>query len=197
MIRRLMLSPKYLVLTLSLLSLILVIACGGAASTAVPQMPSITAPVADTAAVTQEARSAPAVPIAGFATPTPEMARQEPAPTVNVAGNEPASTPAPTAMAEPAQAPVPAMEINFGGHIPMHDYASPTNRAAHEWGYSMTKNIAPLFNGLLEWNPETADPDDIRCDLCSSWEVGDDGMTYTFRLPENANWWDGAPVTAG
>ncbi len=78
----------------------------------------------------------------------------------------------------------------------MHDYASPTNRAAHEWGYSMTKNIAPLFNGLLEWNPETADPDDLRCDLCTSWEVGEDGTTYTFRLPENANWWDGTPVTA-
>ena len=192
MMRRPILGPKSLVLSLLLLPLILVIACGGAASTAVPQMPSTTAPVADTAKVTQEARSAPAVPISGFATPTPEPARQEPAPTTNVVGSEPA----PTAMAEPTQAPVPTMEIIFGGHIPMHDYASPTNRAAHEWGYSMTKNIAPLFNGLLEWNPETADPDDIRCDLCSSWEVGDDGMTYTFRLPENANWWDGAPVTA-
>ena len=187
-------NAEVLTLTPLMILLLLLVGCGGAAATAVPAELATSAPAAATTAPAgPETTTSPVVPIAGFATPTP-------APTTPVgasAGDSaPTAVPAAPAIAQPTQAPPPVMEIRFGGHIPMHDYASPTNRAAHEWGYSMTKNIAPLFNGLLEWNPETADPDDLRCDLCTSWEVGEDGTTYIFRLPENANWWDGTPVTA-
>ena len=187
-------NAEVLTLTPLMILLLLLIGCGGAAATAVPAELATSAPAAATTAPAgPETTTSPVVPIAGFATPTP-------APTTPVrasaGGSAPTAVPAATAIAQPTQVPPPVMEIRFGGHIPMHDYASPTNRAAHEWGYSMTKNIAPLFNGLLEWNPETADPDDLRCDLCTSWEVGEDGTTYIFRLPENANWWDGTPVTA-
>jgi peptide/nickel transport system substrate-binding protein len=57
-------------------------------------------------------------------------------------------------------------------------------------------NVSPLYNTLIEYNPETPDPDDLRGDLAKSWTLGPDGMTYTFRLHETAKWWDGKPVTA-
>jgi peptide/nickel transport system substrate-binding protein len=44
----------------------------------------------------------------------------------------------------------------------------------------------PLYNGLIEYNPETDDPLDLRGDLARSWELSKDGLTYTFRLHENA-----------
>ena len=56
-------------------------------------------------------------------------------------------------------------------------------------------DIAPLYNLLVEFNPETADHFDIRGDLAESWDVSGDGLTYTFNL-HSANWTDGQPVTA-
>jgi len=58
------------------------------------------------------------------------------------------------------------------------------------------KNMSGFYNQLIEYNPETDDPIDIRGDLAKSWELAKDGVTYTFRLHENARWWDGTPVTA-
>ena len=55
---------------------------------------------------------------------------------------------------------------------------------------------APAYNGLMEYNPETDDLADIRCDLCTDWELADDGVTYTFFLYPDAVWNDGTPVTA-
>jgi ABC-type transport system substrate-binding protein len=87
--------------------------------------------------------------------------------------------------------------IRRGGIIPMQDYAAPiTARPLHAATYSGLKNLGPLFNGLIEYNPETADFDDLRGDLAKSWALAPDGVTYTFRLHENAKWWDGKPVTA-
>ena len=54
----------------------------------------------------------------------------------------------------------------------------------------------PMYSNLIRYNPETDDPSDISCDLCTSWELADDGVTYTFNLIDNARWWDGEPVTA-
>ena len=58
------------------------------------------------------------------------------------------------------------------------------------------KNVAMIFSGLIEYNPETIDATDIRCDLCTSWDLAEDGMTYTFHLNEQAKFSDGHPVTA-
>jgi peptide/nickel transport system substrate-binding protein len=55
---------------------------------------------------------------------------------------------------------------------------------------------SPMHNGLVQYNGETAEPLDIRGDLASEWSVDDAGTTYTFRLRDNANWWDGTPVSA-
>jgi len=55
---------------------------------------------------------------------------------------------------------------------------------------------APMYNQLIEYNPETADFGDIRGDLAKSWKIGADGVTYTFVLADNAKWHDGTSVSA-
>jgi ABC-type transport system substrate-binding protein len=51
-----------------------------------------------------------------------------------------------------------------------------------------------LFNALVRYDPVMTS--EIIGDLAESWDVGDDGLSYTFRL-KDANWTDGQPVTAG
>src|SRR5690606_18629060 len=50
-----------------------------------------------------------------------------------------------------------------------------------------------LFEGLIAEAPNG----DLIPGVAESWEVSDDGKTYTFRLRENARWSNGDPVTAG
>ena len=81
--------------------------------------------------------------------------------------------------------------------MPMHAPRTPTG--FHIWECGSTSgclsNNSVLYNGIVELNPETFDEFDIRGDLASSWEVSDDGLTWTFHLFA-ANWSDGMPVTA-
>ena len=51
---------------------------------------------------------------------------------------------------------------------------------------------ALVYSGLLKATPEG----DFVPDLASSWEVSDDGRSYTFALREGAVFQDGKPVTA-
>jgi ABC-type oligopeptide transport system substrate-binding subunit len=52
--------------------------------------------------------------------------------------------------------------------------------------------LGDLYEGLL-----TLDADgEIIPGVAESWTVSDDGLTYTFRLRDNARWSDGEPVTA-
>ena len=55
--------------------------------------------------------------------------------------------------------------------------------------------FSPLYNELMEYNPETDDKTDIRGDLAKSWEISDDGLSYTFVLNE-ARFVDGQTLTA-
>lgn len=83
----------------------------------------------------------------------------------------------------------------YGGVINMSQYADVRQRLIHQ-SYVLNMTMSPVFNNLVEWNPETDDVSDLRCDMCTSWELADDGKTYTFRLHEDAKWHDGVPVTA-
>ena len=49
-----------------------------------------------------------------------------------------------------------------------------------------------IFSGLIsiDFNFEP------QPDLAESWEISEDGLTYTFQLVQNATWHDGKPVTA-
>ena len=53
-----------------------------------------------------------------------------------------------------------------------------------------------IYNQLIEYNPETEDPFDLRGDLATKWELSKDGKVYTFHLNPKAKWHDGKPVTA-
>ncbi len=105
--------------------------------------------------------------------------------------------PAPTAVAAPAgAAPQTADRGIYGGIVPMQDYAFP-NLIFHPHAFTnQIKNISGIYNGLLEYDPDTEDPVDITGDLAESWELLPDGVTYVFHLYENAMWHDGTPVTA-
>ncbi len=102
---------------------------------------------------------------------------------------------APGAKAEAKENPYYIAEAKRGGFINMSQYADVRQRMIHQSSV-LNMNMAPLFNNLIEYNPETADQGDLRCDLCESWELADDGVTYTFKVHPEATWWDGTPVTA-
>ena len=79
----------------------------------------------------------------------------------------------------------------------MHAYAPPgTDQPLIEASYSHLQNLSPLYNGLMIYDPETDETDDLVCDLCTRWEVSDGGQTFTYYLNPDANWSDGTPVTA-
>lgn len=48
------------------------------------------------------------------------------------------------------------------------------------------------FAGLTKFN----DTGDVVPDLATTWNISDDGITYTFKLRQDAKWSDGASVTA-
>jgi oligopeptide transport system substrate-binding protein len=52
--------------------------------------------------------------------------------------------------------------------------------------------VSAIFERLVRWDPATLE---VRPGLATHWEVGDDGIRYTFHLRE-ATWSDGVPITA-
>lgn len=52
--------------------------------------------------------------------------------------------------------------------------------------------VMGLFEGLVNWDPKTLAP---IPGVAKSWEISDDGLTYTFHFRDNACWTDGSPVT--
>src|SRR5260370_23654824 len=72
---------------------------------------------------------------------------------------------------------------------------------APKWHPRVTNTVqimssSGIYNQLIEYNPETADPFDLRGDLATKWELSEDGKFYTFHLNPKAKWHDGKPVTA-
>ncbi len=73
---------------------------------------------------------------------------------------------------------------------------TPSHFNPNRGGWLPAAWISPMYNELVHYNPETADPLDIRGDIADSWEVSNGGKTFTFFLNENAAWHDGTPVTS-
>ena len=109
------------------------------------------------------------------ATSAPEAKGAAPTPTLVTEVLDPGVATA-TPVAEATRAPAPAMQIKSGAIVPMHAYAAPVTGQ-------------PLIE-------ETDDTDDLVCDLCTSWDLSEDGKTFVYHLNPDANWSDGAPVTA-
>ena len=85
----------------------------------------------------------------------------------------------------------------LGGTINMHCYSfPPPNWHPHATNTVQVMSYSGIYNQLIEYNPETEDPFDLRGDLATSWERSKDGKVYTFRLDSKAKWHDGKPVTA-
>jgi oligopeptide transport system substrate-binding protein len=53
--------------------------------------------------------------------------------------------------------------------------------------------VRALFEGLVVRDPETLEP---RPGVAETWEVGPDGLSWTFHLRPDARWSNGEPVTA-
>jgi len=53
--------------------------------------------------------------------------------------------------------------------------------------------IRAIFEGLVNWHPETLEP---TPGVAERWEVSDDKLVHTFHLRENAVWSNGDPITA-
>ncbi|TCT07157.1 extracellular solute-binding protein (family 5) [Tepidamorphus gemmatus] len=51
---------------------------------------------------------------------------------------------------------------------------------------------AKIFESLLDYDFDLSP----RPQLAESWEISEDGLTYTFHLVRNAKWHDGVPFTA-
>ena len=105
--------------------------------------------------------------------------------------------PTPTAMAKATEAPAVVAMTKAGGKINMQAYSfPPPNWHPHVTNTVNIMNSSGIYNGLIEYNPETEDAFDLRGDLATRWEVNDDGSVYTFHLDQRAMWQDGEPVTA-
>jgi ABC-type transport system substrate-binding protein len=84
-----------------------------------------------------------------------------------------------------------------GGTINMHSYSfPPPNWHPHVTNTVQIMSSSGIYNQLVEYNPESEDPFELRGDLATSWELSKDGKVYTFHLNPKAKWQDGTPVTA-
>ena len=84
---------------------------------------------------------------------------------------------------------------NYGGVVPMSTFGEPTKIDPHQ-ATSMTEAsfVGNQWNNLVQFNPENRS--EIIGELVKSWDLSADGLSYTFKMVDNATWWDGKRVTA-
>lgn len=81
----------------------------------------------------------------------------------------------------------------YGGTLTIAQSADPDTLSPYIWGAQVTRNVLiQLYDTLVRNNLETYE---IEPGLAESWEVSDDGLTWTFNLRET-NFHDGRPFTA-
>ena len=102
-----------------------------------------------------------------------------------------------TPVAEPTATAVPdRSQPIFGGVPSIQLYAIPFGDFLWKGSAQTTIWSAPVYNKIIEFNPETDDKTDQRGDVAKEWSVAADGLTYTFKLHENVKFHDGMPLTA-
>ena len=100
-------------------------------------------------------------------------------------------TPTPT-----AAAPVAEVKGKQGGVLRTQVFGFPAQTFSPHVNWQAFVFSGGVYNLLVEFDPTTPHPFDIRPDLAKSWALSEDSLTWTFRLHENAMWHDGTPVTA-
>jgi len=99
------------------------------------------------------------------------------------------SGPAMTSMTAPAQA-----QVKQGGSMTVtykDDVSTLDPAIGYDWqNWSMIKS---LFDGLMDYKPGTTE---LVPDLAESYEISDDGLTYTFKLRQGVKFHNGREMTA-
>ena len=168
-------NSKVLLLSPLLILLIIVIGCGGQSAA--------TAPAAAPAATTAPAAAAPA------ATTAPVSTSQSPA-------SSAAATDVPVSAATTAPEPIVADTGKVGGVLRTQVFGFPAQTFTPHVNWQAFVFAGGAWSLLVEFDPTTPDPFDIRPDLAKSWDISEDGLTYTFALHDNVRNHDGTPVTA-
>ncbi len=177
------LSLRTLLLAAGVVALMVGVACGGAEEPA-PAAQEQQAP----AAQEQQAAAATEAPAAMGPTNTP-------IPEAMAATARPTNTPAPTATPRVVATPTPSAGPIYGGTLLMSAYAD-----TKDWdplGSSSLSSVisySQLYNQIVQYDP--VDTNAITGDLAESWDVSDDGLTYTFHLRDNMQWTDGTEITS-
>lgn len=108
-------------------------------------------------------------------------------PTAGQTGSSPASPPA-TGMPASSDGPTPGEVLVEGG------LSEPRTLNPLFVADPISEQLSHLvFDGLVEVDPATGEP---RGALAASWDVSEDGLTYTFHLRDDVLWQDGQPATA-
>ena len=165
--------PKVSMPLLMAFVLVVAMGCGGGATATLPA-PAATSPAADQAVAT----AAPAT-TAPLATVAP--------------GEVPTATPLPV-----ATDPIPGFGEDpvRGGFVDMQAFEPPgsdTYYGGSNADNTMT-HVGPIFNQIVEFDPDTREGLDLRGGVAESWEVVDSGLTYNFKLRQNMMFHDGTTL---
>ncbi|HSJ52915.1 MAG TPA: ABC transporter substrate-binding protein, partial [Anaerolineae bacterium] len=119
-------------------------------------------------------------------------------------GPAPAATQVP-AVTEPTAAPEAAKVVNRAG-VELPPDAAPLDQQVMRYAESEATWLtwdASVYDenvgDMYAWPDSCVRPDEFyepEPNACTSWEVSDDGLTWTFHLQEDKVWSDGTPVTA-
>ena len=90
----------------------------------------------------------------------------------------------------------PEGNAQHGGILRFGFVIKPAHFDVHQSGTALNNNTqGPMYDNLLRFHPLSAAREVIP-DLAHSWDVSEDGKTYTFYLREGVTFHDGAPLTS-
>ena len=90
----------------------------------------------------------------------------------------------------------PESNPQYGGVLRFGFVIKPAHFDVHQSGTALNNNTqGPMYDNLLRFHPLSASREVIP-DLAHSWDVSEDGMTYTFYLREGVKFHDGADLTS-
>lgn len=108
----------------------------------------------------------------------------------------PRGTPTPVATA--TAAPTPTAAPRRGGTLTLRLISGWPIRDSWDTRGAFAQQLTQtMMNQLVMTNPYNfQDSEDIIGDLAQSWQVGADGLSYTFKVQQGTTWHDGRPFTA-